>query len=278
MDKKFSAHEKLKHLREIIRRNETAVVAFSGGADSALLLKVALDELGSGTVAMTARSAIHPQRETDHAVAVARGMGARHVLLETDELSIPEFVRNPKNRCYICKRALFWKIKEKATGLGVQTIFEGSNADDLSDYRPGMRALKELGIQSPLLEAGLAKEEICFLLKEIGLSVWDRQPFACLATRFPYGETITFEKLIAVDRCERFLLNLGFKLVRVRQHGDLARIEVGRDEVARFFMEDLAERINAECRNMGFKYCTIDLNGYRRGSMNEAVAGEEFDE
>ena len=192
------------------------------------------------------------------------------MLLETDELSMPEFTRNPKNRCYICKRALFWKIKERAAGLGIQTIFEGSNADDLSDYRPGMRALKELGIQSPLLKAGLKKEEIRFLLKEMGISVWDRQSFACLATRFPYGEEITLEKLIAIDRFERYLLGLGFKLVRVRRHGDLARIEVGRDEVARFFLENLTDQVNTECKNAGFRYCTIDLNGYCRGSMNKA--------
>jgi uncharacterized protein len=271
MEKKNYPHEKLKHLREIIRRSGSAVIAFSGGADSTLLLQVAVDELGNGAVAMTARSAIHPQRETDNAVMIARGMGARQVLIETDELSLPEFVRNPKNRCYICKRALFWEIRERAAGLGIKTIFEGSNADDLSDFRPGMRALKELGIQSPLLKAGLTKEEIRFLLKEMGLSVWDRQPFACLATRFPYGEEITLEKLIAIDRFERYLLTLGFKLVRVRRHGDLARIEVGRDEVARFFLENLAEKVNEECKNAGFEYCTIDLNGYRRGSMNEAA-------
>jgi len=271
-------HEKLKHLTEILSRLKRAVIAFSGGVDSAFLLKVAADTLGGGAIAMTARSAIHPQRETEHAISFANGRGVRHILLDTDELTIPEFVLNPKNRCYICKRALFWKLREKAENMGIQTILEGSNADDLSDFRPGMRAVRELGIRSPMLEAGINKNEIRLLSKEMGLETWDKQPFACLATRFPYGERITTEKLLMVDICERYLLSLGFKQARVRHHGDLARIEVGKEETVRFFRDGLADLVDAECKRAGFTYCTIDAKGYQTGSMNRATVREEINE
>jgi len=279
MENGSGAHEKLKHLSEIIKEQKRVAVAFSGGVDSAFLLKAALDVLGTGGVlAITAGSSIHPKRETDHAAALAHSLGARHMLMETDELSIPEFVRNPKNRCYICKRSLFWKMKEKAESLGILSILEGSNTDDLLDFRPGMRALKELGIKSPLLEAGLKKSEIRLLSREMGLETWDKQPFACLATRFPYGERITTEKIAMVESCEQYLLNLGFRQVRVRHHGDIARIEVGKDETARLFRDGLSEMVDAECRRAGFTYCTIDLKGYRTGSMNQAAAREETHE
>lgn len=275
MENECGAREKLKRLTENLQSLERVAVAFSGGVDSAFLLKAALDVLGNGAVAMTARSEIHPERETEHAIALAHGLGARHILLETDELAIPAFVQNPKDRCYICKRALFEKMKEKADALGIRVIVEGSNAGDLTDFRPGMRALEELGIKSPLLEAGFNKSEIRLLSREMGLDTWDKPSFACLATRFPYGGEITRGKLLMVDSCERYLLNLGFRQVRVRHHGDLARIEVGREETSRLFKDGLADLVDAACRRAGFTYCTIDLKGYRTGSMNEQPPGRE---
>lgn len=278
MDSEQKAYKKLKHLKEILGGLHTVAIAFSGGVDSAFLLKAAAHALGDGAVAITARSAIHPQRETEYAIRFALKTGVRHLLLDSDELAIPEFVRNPKNRCYICKRSLFWKIRDKAGELGIRTVAEGSNVDDLSDFRPGMRAIKELGVISPLLEAGFNKSEIRFLSKEMELETWDKQPLACLATRFPYGEKISIEKLKMVDACERVLLNLGFKQVRVRHHGNLARIEVGRDERVRFFKDGIADLADEACRRAGFTYCTIDAIGYRTGSMNQADAREGHDE
>jgi uncharacterized protein len=268
------ALKKLNTLKNALAEFENVLVAFSGGVDSAFLLKAALDTLGKkNVVAVTARSVIHPVRETEQAVLLAKEIGAPHIMIETDELSIPEFVRNPQNRCYICKKALFWKMRNQADILGIRTIIEGSNADDLSDFRPGIRALHELGIKSPLLEAGLTKNEIRKLSREMGLATWEKQSFACLATRFPYGDIITREKLMMIDRCENYLLKLGFKQVRVRCHGDMARIELGRDEICRLFSGGLADRVDSECRAAGFACCTVDLKGYRTGSMNKTIFG-----
>ena len=201
-----------------------------------------------------------------------KDLGVRHIIMDSEELDIPNFKENPADRCYYCKNELFQKIKEVAQGLGILSVAEGSNADDPKDYRPGMRAVRELGIKSPLLDAGLAKAEIRELSREMGLNTWDKQPFACLASRFPYGQPITREKLLMVDRAEQFLLDLGFQQVRVRHHGDIARIEVGAHESDRLFSGDFAQKVHTEFKKIGFTYIALDLAGYRTGSMNETLA------
>ena len=266
------AHEKLDKLREIIQGYGSVAVAFSGGVDSTFLLKVAAETLGDKAIAVTARSSTYPERELLAAQAFAKDLGVRHILIYAEELDIPNFKENSPDRCYYCKNELFQKIKEAAQGLGIQAVAEGSNADDTKDYRPGMKAVRELKIKSPLLDAGLTKEQIRALSREMGLNTWDKQPFACIASRFPYGQPITREKLLMVDRAEQFLLDLGFRQMRVRHHGDIARIEVDAQEMGRFFSGDLAQKVYAEFKKIGFTYITLDLAGYRTGSMNETLA------
>ncbi|MEI6101641.1 MAG: ATP-dependent sacrificial sulfur transferase LarE [Eubacteriales bacterium] len=271
----MNANEKLNQLKLIIRSYGSVAVAFSGGVDSTFLLRVAADELGDRVVAVTARSSTYPEREFLGAQAYAESLGARHIAIESEELDIPEFAGNPANRCYYCKNELFQKITQIAKEMGLNAVVEGSNADDTGDYRPGMQAVRELGIKSPLLEAGLTKAEIRELSKEMGLPTWNKQAFACLASRFPYGHTITRDKLGMVDRAEQFLLDQGFRQLRVRHHGDLARIEVGAQEVGRFSDADLAARVYAELKEIGFTYVALDLAGYRTGSMNDTLTAQE---
>ena len=271
----MNINQKLDCLKEIMRGYGSAAVAFSGGVDSTFLLKVAADELGDRVAAVTARSSTYPEREFLGAKAFAESLGARHIAIVSEELDIPEFAGNPANRCYYCKSELFGKITRIAKDMGLAAVVEGSNADDTGDYRPGMQAVRELGIKSPLLEAGLAKAEIRELSKQMGLPTWDKQPFACLASRFPYGHTITREKLGMVDRAEQFLLDMGFKQVRVRHHGDMARIEVGQGETGRFADAETAAKVYAELKEVGFTYVALDLAGYRTGSMNDTLPNRE---
>jgi pyridinium-3,5-biscarboxylic acid mononucleotide sulfurtransferase len=262
--------EKYKKLQDILRQMQSVVVAFSGGVDSTFLLRMAKDVLGTEQVlALTATSPTYPQRELEESRALAAEMGVRHIEVESNELDIPGFAQNDRRRCYLCKLELFTVCRDKARDLGFEMILDGSNADDLLDYRPGREAAVELEVRSPLLEAGLTKNEIRYLSRELNLSTWYKQPFACLSSRFPYGTEITPERLQQVDRCETLLQRLRFHNYRVRYHGDTARIEVSVEEIARFADQALREEVVEEFRQAGFTYVSLDLAGYRTGSMNE---------
>lgn len=267
----MSLQEKLDLLKRNIKHMEKAIVAFSGGVDSSFLLKVAFDVLGENVIAVTARSATYPERELREAIEFAKKYGIRHEVIVSEELDIEGFSDNPINRCYLCKAELFTKIKEIAEKENIPYILEGSNFDDLSDYRPGLIAISEHNIISPLRAAMITKEEIRLASKDMGLKTWDKQSFACLSSRFPYGEKITNQRLAMVDKAEQYLLDLGFKQVRVRFHGDIARIEVNKEDFTFITQPQLRNCIYETFREIGFKYTCLDLMGYRTGSMNEGV-------
>ena len=264
---------KLEHLRAALREIGSAVVAFSSGVDSTFLLRVAHEELGERVVAATIRSHTFPKRELDEAAAFCRAEGVRHKIIDSEELDIPGFAENPPDRCYHCKRELFSKLLAFARENGLAAVLEGSNLDDDGDYRPGRRAIRELGIVSPLHEAGLTKAEIRALSREMGLPTSGKPSFACLASRFPYGERITAAALERVEKAEQWLLDAGLGLtqLRVRSHGNLARIEVPSDAIPRLAAH--AAEIAAAFKELGFAYITLDLRGYRTGSMNEVLHG-----
>ena len=263
--------EKLAALQQNIRDMGSLAIAFSGGVDSTFLLKVAHDVLGDRVLAITARSSTYPEREFNEATAFAQSIGARHLVIVSEELDIEGFSQNPTNRCYYCKKELFGKIVDIAQAQGIAHVADGSNADDPNDFRPGMTAMRELGAVSPLMDAGLTKQDIRDLSQQMGLPTWDKPSFACLSSRVPYGESITAEKLSMIDRAETVLLGMGFRQVRVRHHGTIARIEVGESERARFFSTDVMDAIDRELRTIGYAYVTLDLKGYRTGSMNEVL-------
>ena len=263
--------EKLEKLKENIRKRESLVVAFSGGVDSSFLIKVAHDVLGDKVLGITARSATYPEREFKEAVSFAQVYGIPHLVIVSEELEVEGFSKNPTNRCYLCKHELFTKINALAVEKGYAFVAEGSNKDDLGDFRPGLQAVKELEVISPLREADLTKDDIRELSREMGLKTWSKPSFACLSSRFPYGETITKEKLEMVDQAEQFLLDSGFKQVRVRHHGKIARIEVYEEEINLFLDAEKRKSINNAFKKIGFSYTTLDLKGYRTGSMNEVI-------
>jgi uncharacterized protein len=239
--------------------------------DSSFLLKVAYDILGNNVIAVTARSATYPERELREAIEFAKKYGIRHEVIVSEELEIDGFSENPINRCYLCKSELFTKIQEIAKKENVPYILEGSNFDDLSDYRPGLKAIAEHHIVSPLREAMITKEEIRLVSKDMGLGTWNKQSFACLSSRFPYGEKITVQRLAMIDKAEQYLLDLCFKQVRVRFHGDIARIEVKKEDFTSIIQPEIRNAIYKTFREIGFKYTSLDLMGYRTGSMNEGV-------
>lgn len=267
--------EKLELLKDIIRKKGSAAVAFSGGVDSTFLIRVAKEVLGDKLIAVTATSSTYPERELNEAIKYAKDFGVKHIIISSEELDIEGFASNPKNRCYYCKKELFTKVKEVALENGVEYVFDGSNLDDNGDYRPGMQAAKELLVVSPLKEAGLTKKDIRDLSKEYGLSTWNKPAFACLSSRFPYGNKITLPKLKMIDKAEQFLLDMGIKQVRVRHHGEIARIEVAPEEREKFFNIEFMDKISSKFKEIGFIYTTLDIAGYRTGSMNEVLKEEE---
>lgn len=266
----MSAENKLRLLRKRLEYLENLAVAFSGGVDSTFLLAVAKEVLGDRVIAITGRSSGFAERELRQCRNLAGRLGARQLLLPFEPLDIPGFADNPEDRCYLCKKDLLGKTAALARQNGIRFVADGSNADDLEDYRPGRRALQELGIISPLMEAGLKKDEIRTLSRRMNLPTWNKPADACLFSRFAYGERITAERLAMVDAAEQYLLAAGFKQVRVRVHGELARIEVGDDERCRFLKDNRMYEVDRCLKKLGFRYATLDLQGYRTGSMNEA--------
>jgi uncharacterized protein len=265
---------KYARLKEILGSIDGAVVAFSGGVDSTFLLKTAVEVLGPRALAVTVKSEIHPRHEREDAIRLAAEIGACHRVIEARALEVEHLADNPPDRCYYCKKGIFGRLLSIAREEGLEAVLDGSNVDDTGDYRPGMRAVAELGVRSPLREAGLSKEEIRELSKEFGLSTWNKPSLACLASRFPYGDRITPERLARVDAAEDLLREMGVSQVRVRDHGDTARIEVGVEDFGIITSPADRQRIIEELRRLGYLYVTLDLEGYRTGSLNAPLKTE----
>ncbi|OGV34366.1 MAG: TIGR00268 family protein [Lentisphaerae bacterium GWF2_45_14] len=267
--------KKIEKLSSIIIRSGRTIVLFSGGTDSAFLLKMCAVFAGpSNITAVTAVSESYTKSELENARLFAKGLNVEHLIIETSELSNPSFIANNPDRCYHCKKELFSKVLKMAAERCVKTIFDGTNYDDLSDYRPGRKAAAESGIISPLLDAGFTKEDVRKYSKEIGLETWDAVPNPCLASRIPYGNAITAEKLDAVRLAESFIRELGFRELRVRHHGETARIEVPPEEIPRICDERIRIQICQYLKELGFTWVSLDMNGYRRGSLNENIRVE----
>lgn len=268
---KSNIEKKYGKLKELLAEHESLAVCFSGGVDSVFLLYAAHEVLGDKVTAITAAALPFPERELDEAKTFCQSLGVKHEVFDFDVLSIKKFRENPKDRCYFCKKELMRNIKKIAAENNIELVAEGSNLDDMGDYRPGIRAVSEEGIISPLREVGLTKNEIRSFSKKFGLASWDKPSFACLASRFVYGETITAEKLIMTGKAESYLLKKGFTQVRVRVHGDMARLEVLPEEMGLLFEGALREDIAGYMSSLGFTYTSVDLRGYRTGSMNETI-------
>ena len=263
--------EKDQRLREVLASFSSAVVAFSGGVDSAYLAVVASQVLGSGALCVTADSPSYPEHHRSLALQVAQDFALRHEIISTAELERPEYRANPVNRCYYCKHELYTALQSLAGNRGIDVVLDGNNADDRGDYRPGRQAAREFGVRSPLDEAGLTKQEIRELSREVGLPTWDEPASACLSSRIPYDTEITDAKLRMVEQAEAALRGMGFRICRVRHHETLARLELGRDEIARALEPDVRDAIVRALRAVGYRQVAVDLEGYRMGSLNEGI-------
>jgi len=274
---KAETKQKYEALKTYLKVLGSVAIAYSSGVDSTLLLLTAKEVLGDKVIAVTAKSCSFPVRELNEAIQFCKSHQIKHIIVESEELEIEGFSENKPNRCYLCKRALFSEIIQTAQEYQMRYVCEGSNIDDLGDYRPGLTAIKELNVKSPLRECGLNKAEIREISSHLGLNTASKPSFACLASRFVYGETITREKLGMVEKAEELLLSLGFRQLRVRIHGTLARIEVSPDEINKLLNSEIRIIISTRLKEIGFSYVTLDLIGYRTGSMNEVLPQEAID-
>jgi len=266
--------EKWDRLRSLLREMELAVLAYSGGVDSSVLLRAASEALGQNLIAVTAISETYPPAELEPAKRFAASLGVRHRVLTTEELTRDEFSRNSPDRCYHCKQELFGKLRQIADAEGIKYLLDGSNIDDLRDYRPGRKAAAAFSVRSPLAEAGLAKQEIRDLARRMGLPMWDKPSLACLSSRIPYGTTITSELLKNIQAAEDIIRSFGIRQVRVRHHGDTARIEVEPEDLVRLASGDVRQRVVDAFKGLGYVYICLDLEGYRTGSLNAVLEAD----
>ncbi len=262
---------KLERMRAIFAPMRSLIVAFSGGVDSTFVLKVAHDALGDAVLALTTTSPTMPDEDRESALEMAHLIGVRHIVIKSNELEIPGYAANPINRCYLCKHNLFTVCEAKAAELGIDEIVDGLNLDDLHDYRPGMQAASEKRVRHPLVEAEMTKADVRALSRAMGLPTWDRPASPCLSSRFPYGTEITPDGLAKVAAGEKLLHSMGFAVARVRYHGEVARLELEQNQIARIFEGELRETIDREFRKIGFRFVAIDLKGFRSGSLNEGL-------